>query len=597
MRGAPQDPCSEMQHKPKPHYPIALMLLVLLLAASFYAFQLDAVSFWEDESWMAIAISDGPAQVWDFAIRNGVHPPLYFYLAWAWAQLCGDSEFSLRWLGALVSLLGIAWTYRLGRDLGDWRSGVLAALLAACSMWLIYLTRLARHYSLFYTLSVILVWFYWRWLNQPQPQRRTLFLLAVSQAALLYTHYYGAWLGMVLGLHALWVLRSRRWLEYVLAMAGAGLIFLPWVPAIVAQLRSTDRGLTYAIADAGLALMDYNDRITNALLPLGLLMALAGLRAIWGRPRLRSLMFCWLLLSFVPVLAINAVFPWFISRNMLFTLPGVLLLYSLGLLVMLRWPGGRIMAAFCVLAFAINGLLALPNFWPVTLDWRGMVPAIAEETLPEDRFVIVGEPYSLDYYLRRLYGRRYPILRESAWLAQPQTDGPVWFVNAGPPVESVALDLLPVSYERSRQILQGTLLAERYQVGPQAVLARFGDVLSVAYTGPALRSVMVGEMLGLDLWWRAEAPLTEDYSVTLQLIGSDGLLFQADAGFDRGRVSSGVLPLQVWLADSREFRLPQDMPPGRYALMLGVYNWRNGERLPLPGAANDLIDVMILDIH
>src|SRR5687767_11034765 len=90
---------------------------VLLLASFFYLHDVSAVSFWEDESWMAIAVSQGLPEVLAFSINNGVHPPLYFYLAWFFARFAGDSELALRWMGGLVTLAGLALTYRLGRSL------------------------------------------------------------------------------------------------------------------------------------------------------------------------------------------------------------------------------------------------------------------------------------------------------------------------------------------------------------------------------------------------------------------------------------------------------------------------------------------------
>ena len=105
------------------------MVAVLLLASAFYLYNLNSLSFWEDESWMAIAIGDGFTDVWTFATNRGVHPPLYFYLAYILKPFISDGEHSLRWMGGLVTLIGIAMTYRTGADItGDKRVGVFAAL-------------------------------------------------------------------------------------------------------------------------------------------------------------------------------------------------------------------------------------------------------------------------------------------------------------------------------------------------------------------------------------------------------------------------------------------------------------------------------------
>ncbi|MEL6526202.1 MAG: hypothetical protein AAFQ07_10885, partial [Chloroflexota bacterium] len=102
---------------------LAMMVSVLLLASLFYSYNLDAVSFWEDESWMAIGIDDGLVDLWVHATDNGVHPPLYFYIAFFLKPLIGLSEFALRWMGGLITIMGIAFTYRLGVTItGDRRA-------------------------------------------------------------------------------------------------------------------------------------------------------------------------------------------------------------------------------------------------------------------------------------------------------------------------------------------------------------------------------------------------------------------------------------------------------------------------------------------
>ena len=102
--------------KPAAQHITALWVMVgiLWLAAALYLINLNAISFWQDESWMAIAISGSFHDVWTFTATRNVHPPLYFYLAYILQIFFGNSEFALRWMGGLIALVGIALTYRLG---------------------------------------------------------------------------------------------------------------------------------------------------------------------------------------------------------------------------------------------------------------------------------------------------------------------------------------------------------------------------------------------------------------------------------------------------------------------------------------------------
>ncbi len=57
---------------------LVLMVAILLFATFLYLIGLNQISFWEDESWMAIAIQGDLSSVWTFAAERGVHPPLSF---------------------------------------------------------------------------------------------------------------------------------------------------------------------------------------------------------------------------------------------------------------------------------------------------------------------------------------------------------------------------------------------------------------------------------------------------------------------------------------------------------------------------------------
>lgn len=215
----------------------AILLVVLLFAAGLYLIGANSVSLWEDESWMGVALRGDLPSVWTFAAERGVHPPLYFLLGWFYTRLAGDGEIALRWLAGLCALVGVACTYRAGADWYGRRAGVYAALLAAGSLFLIYFGRLARHYTLFFTLAAAQVWLYERWTRRPQANGG-LAVVALLQAAALYTHYYGIWMAVVLGLHGLFVLRRRDWLRLAAALALGGALFLPWVPSLLGDRKS-----------------------------------------------------------------------------------------------------------------------------------------------------------------------------------------------------------------------------------------------------------------------------------------------------------------------------------------------------------------------
>ncbi len=594
----------------------SLILAIVLLAAGLYLIGTNRVSFWEDESWMAIAVRGDLPGVWTFATERGVHPPLYFLLGWLYTRFTGDSELALRWLAGLCAVLGVAFTYRLGADGYGRRAGLYAALLAAGSLFLIYFGRLARHYTLFFTLATALVWAYGRWIqaltHQPVPvtqaeqaaERRAGFLntrsgtgrywlvgIAILQAAVLYTHYFGVWMAVVLALHGLLTRRRGEWLRLWVALAAGGVLFLPWVPALLYQLRQGSGGLGYATRGADYAVRAYLDRVLNGDYRLGAALALTGAVAVWrGRKSNALLLALWLTVPLGLSLVLNARFAWFIERNMIFTLAGAYVLFGAGLAWISRFPVGRVAAPAAAGLFVVLGIVQYPAFWPfVTADWRSLSGGMAAEMRAGDLVVLRGEPYSLDYYLTRALGQTPPLMSLSDWLVNPVQPERLWLVDGSWSVRDEALARLAPDTVRTRQIVLGVLVAELHQHAPAAPLVTFGDQIALGvYRLPDRIAAAPGQTLTVDLWWRAVRPPEADYSVGLYLTAADGrVLAQQDGGFDRGRVPAMLLPADTWTPDARALALPPELPAGEYALTVAVYDWRDGRRLPPDAASRD----------
>lgn len=120
--------------------------------------------------------------------------------------------------------------------------------------------------------------------------------------------------------------------------------------------------------------------------------------------------------------------------------------------------------------------------------------------------------------------------------------------------------------------------------------AIFGDVIELvgfdvqspaglASVGPNLQA---GDEIAVALIWRARAAVQADYTVTVQLVGSDGGVYgQRDA-----QPLDGAAPTSTWtpgevLTDVYRFRVADDASPGRYRLLAGIYRLETGERLPV----------------
>ncbi len=567
------------------------MVFVLLLAAGFSLFELNSVSFWEDESWLALAIRGGIGDVWTFSAERGVHPPLYFYIAYFLRPFFGDGEFALRWMSGLFGLLGIAFTYRLGATLLSRRVGLYAALLASGSLFWLYFARLARQYTLFYLLAAALIWAYWRW--RKNGDWRWLLALALLQAAALYTHYFSAFLGMTLALHALLTLPPRKTLRLWGALLIAGLLLLPWLPSIFTQLNSDlGEGLFYGVPDVPRILENYADRVTNAVPLLGGVLALVGLWAIRARWQLVLLFSLWIVATFAVVIFVNqTLFLWYIGRNLLYTLPAVMILYGAGLSYLSRWRIGAAAAVSAALVWVLVGITGLSIFWPGTPDWRGAMQRVAESARVDDLYVIDGEPYSTQYYLNRSFGGEINHQNMRIWQEEPTSAPRIWLIDSQGDVNGRARRAVTESMQMTRRIVQLPIVAEFYQLPPQAVAVTFGEQIALGYAGAERVTVQPGETLLLDVWWQAVQVPDFNYSASFQLWGENGVLVQQDGNF--GNVDAQVLPVGAWSPDTRTLQIPADAAPGEYTLRVTVYDWRDGIRLEvIPAAEDDLAPLL-----
>ncbi len=95
-----------------------------------------------------------------------------------------------------------------------------------------------------------------------------------------------------------------------------------------------------------------------------------------------------------------------------------------------------------------------------------------------------------------------------------------------------------------------------------------------------------GDTIQLALHWQARRQPQADYTVFSQLIGPDGQVW----GQQDNQPQEGNFPTSAWSVNERvidrfNLSLPATAPPGRYRLLVGMYNLATGQRLPAITAA------------
>ncbi|MCC6166221.1 MAG: DUF2079 domain-containing protein [Caldilineaceae bacterium] len=131
---------------------------------------------------------------------------------------------------------------------------------------------------------------------------------------------------------------------------------------------------------------------------------------------------------------------------------------------------------------------------------------------------------------------------------------------------------------------------------------RFGPSLALeGVTLPA--TAQAGALLPFTVFWRTDAPVEQDYTAFVHLLDAAG---STAAQIDwQPRDALGPLPTSAWLpghrvVDVQTLRLPDELAPGVYRLIAGLYDWRDGARLPAQGAQalpGDVADLGTVEIE
>jgi hypothetical protein len=120
--------------------------------------------------------------------------------------------------------------------------------------------------------------------------------------------------------------------------------------------------------------------------------------------------------------------------------------------------------------------------------------------------------------------------------------------------------------------------------------ANLGGVATLAGYNLDESHIRPGEVLEFDLYWRSEEIAQVSYSIFAQLLSPDSrILVQQDQLPVMGdRPTSGWVP-DEYIRDPYQLMIPLDAAPGKYRLIVGMYDSQTGERLRILGGTQDAI--------
>lgn len=552
---------------------------ILLLAALTRWLHIDAQSLWVDEGY-AVYHANYPSLT--ATLARDTHPPLYFAALRLWQALTGWSELALRTFSVLPSLLSLAVIVPLTRELlrlGGLQASaspvpVLAALMLALADAENYLAQEARHYTWLVLLVLCSMWFFLRW--QRTQSRRDLSLWTLFTTLMVYTHYITAFMGVVQGLYALAFLRGRVRVTAIASLVTSALLLAPWLLTVGVQQLDNDGANWSQPLSLGL-LLDIRQKWFTQQWPLTLGLAVLGAGSLlarrWRGLAPASLLLLWLSVPFALTVLVNEFLPFLQPRRLTAMTPAIALLIAFGL-GWLRMPA----RSFLVAVLLVYGVTTV-DWYRHKAPWREVAALTADYAQSGHLALsdVAGGDYQLQYYYRRMLnaGVTYRSLKE--WRdfhpATYLTGAPaliddhdtVWLMHwSDDPWAFTWLD--EGGYQRTAHFsvdhLGHALNVYRYDRALPDAIATYGNGMQL------LEARRVDQ--GVALLWRTDDDLADDLTVSVKLLDASGALIAQHDGSPQG----GRRPTSTWQPSQAVFDPhPISAPPGRYRLVVEVYQW------------------------
>ncbi len=283
--------------------------LLILSFGTFLRFHaLERQSLWDDEMSTIHTISTPAGGLIHRFATYETHPPLYFLQLRLWSALHLRSLVKLRANSALWGSLSLFLVYLLGRRYGGEWMGLLAMAFLALSPFHLAYSQEMRPYAFAMAISLA------GWLNLERlvgadlvsarhvGQARGLPLQVFLWTALLYTHYWGAFVVAAQALYGYLIVSPDERKPVLTAFFSASCLFALWLPILGHQLRVIDRlnfwVSAFSIINLGKVFLAYSGILFNlaswtfylparvwVLTMIGLLFAAALIKGLLKGPR------------------------------------------------------------------------------------------------------------------------------------------------------------------------------------------------------------------------------------------------------------------------------------------------------------------------
>lgn len=541
-----------------------------------------------------------------------------FLLLGAWQSLVGSNPVVLRFLSVLLFVGASACVYAAAQRLAGRRAAALAVLMYAAPAALILLSLFTRGYAVLIALLPLLLYLGLRY--EEKPGIVTGMAIAVSAALMVYVHATGLIAALMFGLFML----ARGGLAAVWRFSLPAVLFIVLVaPEMLGKTGTvSSRMSSFSFGLNSLQMRELLEFFAGTPVLGGLwivLIAAAAVGLVWGRaPRTAWLLAAWSAAGFALTFVFGGLIGsprhswWYLFPTALWIAWGIARLSE-------RATVGAALAAvvITVAPMRLNWIddSALPNP-PLydNLDWLAHHAQWGDVVVVDPNASCAPFPEEWDNAVRTFFPQGLRFVDDPAGFSR------IWYVTTdgweNPDLKAAVLA------NRLASIFVGPpeCLFRLYAGPPDSSGIRFDNCLRfhgvevVNEERPVLSPVVLrkAEPVRLRLWWTADQRLEANYSIAVHVYDEAGeLVAQADGAPQLTSLSPVEPAIQAemiaWApgqlyVEERTLEIPalSRSHDGMHELtvMLIVYQWWDGERIPAPGADSDRrLPVLPIDVR
>ena len=214
-----------------------MILLIFLVSIAFYLINIGLSDLWSDETYTK-SMLDG--SLYDFfgKFKNDLHPPLYYLGLRLFTGIFGLSTLSLR----IFSVVGVLATLLLGYFAGQRIFGKQGALYLCLMLLSVPMLAIYSHQARMYSWAAFSITgvFIYSCLYIRTGTTRDLILLLIFTVTAMYIHYYSliaAFMANVFVLLYLVLTKNRKWINHLIVILIAAVMFLPWISMFIVQVK------------------------------------------------------------------------------------------------------------------------------------------------------------------------------------------------------------------------------------------------------------------------------------------------------------------------------------------------------------------------